>query len=73
MKQVAQQPCGTDTPACPESRSVCALGFLRALGCSLARRPSPELEGAPPLVCKGGLLRSNATNSLFFALSEAHA
>jgi len=60
MKRAAQKFCGTDTP-------VFALGFV-----SLLRHSSPKLKtenlqlttfysGAPPLVSKGGLLRSNAT------------
>jgi hypothetical protein len=62
MKRVAHEHRGTATrvyPACPAlrgaSRRVCALGS------SVSRHHSPELEGAPPLVSKGGLLRSNAT------------
>jgi hypothetical protein len=50
---------------------LCALCCLCALGSSLSRRYSPELEGAPPLVCKGGLLRPDVTNSLLFVLAEA--
>src|SRR5208337_1344956 len=50
---------GTDTP-------VCAFGF------SSSRLRPNELEGAPPLVFKGGLLRSNATNFLlFFSVNSA--
>jgi hypothetical protein len=85
MKQVAQTVYGTDTivypeprrvyPACPglqgEPQGACAPGLPRALGFSSLRRHSPELEGAPPLVSKGGLLRSNAKASLLFAPSVA--
>lgn len=73
MKQVAHKSCSTDTPARPEPRKVCSLGFLRALVSSLSHRHSPELEGAPPFApfAKGGLLRPNATLFLLFALSEA--
>ena len=76
MNRVAQEFCGTDTlvypeprkvypeprrayPACPdlqgEPRRVRTLGF------SSSRHLSPELEGAPPLMSKGGLFRSDAT------------
>ena len=61
MKRVALEFCATDTLLYPEPRRVCALGFFPL------RHHSPELEGAPPLVRKGGLLRSNATVSLLFA------
>jgi len=67
MKQVAQALCGTDTPVCAlgfPCFGISCLGFVCALVSSSSRRHSPELEGAPPLVCKGGLLRSNATNFL---------
>ena len=60
MKRVPQEFCGTDT-------LVCALGFLCALWFSPSRHHSPDLEGAPPLVCKGGLLRSNGTIPPLFA------
>src|SRR5262249_103494 len=41
------------------------VGFLQfGAGCSLLRRSSAVLEGAPPLVCKRGFLRSDATGSL---------
>ena len=58
MRRVAQEFCGTDT-------LVCALGF------SPLRHHPDELEGAPPLVSKGGLLRPNTTTSLLFAPKEA--
>jgi len=37
------------------------LRCLCSLGLSLPRHHFHVLEGAPPLVCKGGLLRPNAT------------
>jgi len=46
---------------------ACALGFP-----SFRHKPN-ELEGAPPLVCKGGLLRSDATRLLLFRVSPAFA
>jgi hypothetical protein len=64
MKQVAREFCGTGT-------YVCALESLCALGSPPLRRYSPEPEGAPPLVSKGGLLRSNAKVPLLFAPSVA--
>jgi hypothetical protein len=39
----------------------------------ISRHPSHELEGAPPLVCKGGLLRSNATTLLLPVPSVARS
>src|SRR5208337_4082705 len=53
---------GTDTP-------VCALGFPCAPGFSPSRHRPNDLEGAPPLVCKGGLLRSIATSFLISHLA----
>jgi hypothetical protein len=70
MKRVALQLCGTDTP-------VCALGFVSLLGHSSPKLKTENLQlttfysGAPPLVCKGGLLRPDLTNSLLFAPAEA--
>jgi hypothetical protein len=39
----------------------------------ISRHNSNELEGAPPLVCKGGLLRSNATSFLLPVPSVARS
>jgi hypothetical protein len=77
MKRVAREFCSTDTLVHPEPRMVRALGFsclgfsclgflcalyrLNALGLSHLLRHSPELEGTPPLVSKGGLFRSGTT------------
>jgi len=78
MKRVALQFCGTDTPACPELRRVCALGFVSLLGHSSPKLQTENLQlttfclGAPPLMCKRGLLRSDATVSLLFTPSAAH-
>ncbi len=46
----------TGTPAC-------------ALGFSLLRRTSIDLEGAPPLVCKGGLFRRYDKGSRLLVLA----
>ncbi len=46
---------------------LCVLRRLCALASSLSRHQSLELEGAPPLVCKGGLLPSKATHVSRFA------
>ena len=43
-----------------------AAGFIPPLRISSLCLSPNNLEGAPPLVCKGGLLRSNATILLFF-------
>ena len=37
---------------------------------SSSHRQSPILEGAPPLVCKGGFLRSSATSLLVRAFQN---
>ncbi len=77
MKRVALQFCGTDTLACPEFRRVCALGFVSLLGHSSPKLKTENLQlttfysGAPPWVCKGGLLRPDVTNSLLFVPAEA--
>jgi len=61
--------CGTDTRVYPEPRRVCALGFDSLLGHSSPKLKTENLplttfySSAPPLMCTGGLLRSDATIS----------
>jgi len=62
--------CRTDTHIYAEPRRVCALGLDSLLGHSSSKPKTGNLplttsySGAPPLVCKGGLLRPEATVSL---------
>jgi len=59
----AQEIHSTDTLACALGflclAFLCVFRCLRALGFSSLRHRPDELEGAPPLVSKGGLLPSN--------------
>jgi len=71
VRRVALEFWGTDAPVYPELRGelrwVCAPRF------SPLRRRSAELEGAPPLVSKVGLLRPDSTASPLSIPTEAQS